>query len=72
MTGRDQLNFERVKALIETLHSNGTISDAERDALLDGTSLDRQKETRRRAREGDGPPPWAGPRKDPGQGGGNS
>jgi len=59
MTTREQLTHERVKALIETLHTNGTITDAERDALLDSTSLDQQKETRRRAREGRGPPEWA-------------
>jgi hypothetical protein len=71
MTTREQLTHERVKALIETLHSNGTITDAEREALLDGSSLDRQKETRRRAREGRGPPEWAGPPDNPGRGGGN-
>jgi len=67
MTHREQLTHERVKALIETLHSNGTINDAERTALLNCSSLDQQKETRRRAREGSGPPEWAGDGQEGGQ-----
>ncbi|GAB3315252.1 hypothetical protein [Haloplanus salinarum] len=65
---RELTNFRRVRALIETLHSNGVITDAERSALLEGDK-ERQKDVERSAREGRGPPDWArGPDRSNGEG----
>jgi len=59
MSQRQQLDHETLIGLIEALHSNGVLSDAERDALLTRRDVDEVRAAKEAFRAGRGPPEFA-------------